>query len=382
MPQLVYQTSHGKIEGEFAPFYIFLVAPVRQTFANVTITLMEDMGNMDPVTGLFTGCLGRLQRNESDTVAPPIPFPLLVPGIGQGFPTLFAKTAMTTGYNSTPIGQSTDVMEAFDGFIPSLWWLTGFTTLVMALIVVAVNVNNSISQLMSLEMEIKTKNHSWLRVKKSVLRSVKNRGLLQSVKQAAKVTMGNVFEQADRNTTKGQIWSRARKIGLDKSFIVGGVDIQQNVPDIMNRRAVYLTASYITGPAIRNFCLITRSMDTFTDLNPWYKVDESAQEKLLSMPYAKTADPKVVKRFSRVEQALLEQSLLEFGYRKIKIPVSPQPSVRQMHDCTANVIIYPDLEFHAAVLPHFKGLFHLCARLVVLNAILLIFELVVHLSFK
>ena len=69
-----------KLKGLFAPTCGLLVDILWRVFPNASLTSSNKLGDMDMLTMMYDGCLGRLQRNESDIMIPFVPFP--VPGSG------------------------------------------------------------------------------------------------------------------------------------------------------------------------------------------------------------------------------------------------------------------------------------------------------------
>ena len=87
-----------KFKGLFAPAYGFLVDNVWRFFPNATLTSSNKLGDMDMVTMMYDGCLGRLQRNESDIMIPDVSFPLLGKGLKHGTTASVTKVVMASVY--------------------------------------------------------------------------------------------------------------------------------------------------------------------------------------------------------------------------------------------------------------------------------------------
>ena len=70
-----------KIKGSLSPAYRFLVDSLWHAFPNASLMSSNKLGDMDSGTMMFDGCLGRLQRNESDLMIQVVPFPVLGNGM-------------------------------------------------------------------------------------------------------------------------------------------------------------------------------------------------------------------------------------------------------------------------------------------------------------
>ena len=127
-----------EIRGLFAPTHEFMINSVWRFFPNASFTSSNKLGDMDPGTMMFDGCLGQLQRNESDTTLGSIIMPLLGKGLMHASTGAVSKIVMWSGYNNTAVPSNTDVMDAFDSFTAKLWLLilltTAFLTVVLFLI--------------------------------------------------------------------------------------------------------------------------------------------------------------------------------------------------------------------------------------------------------
>ena len=89
----------------------------------------------------YDGCIGQLQRNESDTMFPMIQFPLIADGIQQGFLVLASRTIIGSVYNNSETGhlQELGVMSAFMAFDALIWimiFMSLLTTAVTLIVIV------------------------------------------------------------------------------------------------------------------------------------------------------------------------------------------------------------------------------------------------------
>ena len=115
----------GKVKGGFAPF-INRIPKALGRYFNVSFTtsteglgqLIEEERDGDVSdSGRYTGCLGMLQRNESDVQMPFTDFGTLGPGLRHTIPITSNRLLMTSAYNQTDsIAGKSDVLDAFLAF--------------------------------------------------------------------------------------------------------------------------------------------------------------------------------------------------------------------------------------------------------------------------
>ena len=117
-----------KLRGLFAPIHEFTIDNVWRFFPNASFLSLNKLGDRNLKTMMFDGCLGRLQRNESDTAIPGITLPLLAEGLMHGTIGHASKVTMWSVYNNTAVPSDADVMDAFDSFTGQLWFCTFLTT--------------------------------------------------------------------------------------------------------------------------------------------------------------------------------------------------------------------------------------------------------------
>ena len=185
--------------GLFAPKLDFLVDNVWRFFPNASFVSSNKLGDMDPKTMMFDGCLGRLQRNESDTALPCVTLPLLRKGLMHATTGSASKVVMWSVYNNTVVPSDTDVMDAFDSFTAQLWLLifltTAFLTLVLFLIFY--------SDLLSLP-ESKARRDLFRRLTKMT----KRHRMRRCMDQALLIVTANVLKQHTSYSFRGKLLRR------------------------------------------------------------------------------------------------------------------------------------------------------------------------------
>lgn len=185
MPQYV-DFREGQVTGILAPAYDLTLSVFKYSFPNLTINPTGKLGDLiDPEKGYYDGCIGQLQNNHSDTYIPITSFPLIAPGIDQGHVLLSSTIVIGTGYNSTAITSTTDVMDAFGSFSRSLWLMIVTTAVVFALSMFVI-------LLASYQMAV-------LRIRKRLLSRkvvpLQKGAIIQLILQVIAITMGNMIKQ-------------------------------------------------------------------------------------------------------------------------------------------------------------------------------------------
>lgn len=132
--QLV-QVKDGLISGIFSGLFNSILADFR-TFTNLTLQPCDSSGDMvDPVALTFDGCLGRVQRNQSDMQIPMVEFPVLAPGLDQGYVVMASQMVMASAYDSTALTKATDVMDAFHSFTDRVWQVSATVSWIITFLI-------------------------------------------------------------------------------------------------------------------------------------------------------------------------------------------------------------------------------------------------------
>ena len=115
---------------------------------NMSLVPEKIIGTLrDPVTGSFDGCMGNLQRNESDVGFVLISSPVHGPNITQGFPLGASQIFMLSSYK--PVAQivDTDIMYAFNSFSKDVWFVIAlFVTALLALLLISSMVTSRVTK--------------------------------------------------------------------------------------------------------------------------------------------------------------------------------------------------------------------------------------------
>ena len=119
--------------------------------SNYSVRFEKNFGDFDELTGLYNGCLGSVQRNESDAIMAPVAFPT------QDFEKInpvqiISQEALTIiqGYKPTyRIGYADTLKAALPAFTPGLWMLMFLTLMTfMILFKLKVSLQNLLKKVM------------------------------------------------------------------------------------------------------------------------------------------------------------------------------------------------------------------------------------------
>ena len=106
-------------------------------YFNVSLISENIIGTLkDPISMTYDGCIGNLQRNESDTALVLISSPVIGPNITQEFPLSAGQIVMLSPYNPVVEIVDTDVMYAFNCFPGYIWSAVTITAVVLLVVTI------------------------------------------------------------------------------------------------------------------------------------------------------------------------------------------------------------------------------------------------------
>ena len=435
-----------KFKGLFAPAYGYLVDNVWRFFPNASLTSSNKLGDMDPETMMFDGCLGRLQRNESDVMVPVALFPLLGKGLNHGTTSSSSKVSMASAYNNTAVPLDTDVMDAFHSFTDQLWSLTILTAAILTVVVFFIfrvkllflpeSKTASVQELRLIRKQrtrqcfhqallIMTANvlkqHTSYNIRGILLRRhlilllfsvfsflminyfssmIKTEMVVQKRPETISsyedlMAKPNIkplwaralnvhwnFMNANKNTTEGRIWERAKAMGVDSCFLKSQADIQQNIGRISRQEAVLFSPNNLINVLITNACAFSRTNGLHTDVNTWVRSDENARETLEVLMQSAALSPDSVKKFNHIIKAEFEHHVLYKSLKTMEFSIFPDTGSKAMRDCVANKIVYPEYDIEAIHLRHYLRLFFITGSACLSCLLVLSFELMLHMYHK
>ena len=127
-------TSSGRLEGISAAYVSCLFSKLKHiNHSFVRQTTFGDL--LDPETRAYDGCIGSMQRNESDVGMLMIDLPILAGDrVTQGEVAGFEEPRIISSFALTFKRKQTDVMDAFDGFPPGVWAVVAVACLLLSLL--------------------------------------------------------------------------------------------------------------------------------------------------------------------------------------------------------------------------------------------------------
>ena len=119
--------------------------------SNYSVRIKKNVGDFDDQTGQYDGCLGSVQRNESDAMLFPVAFPTL--DFERIYPVQIVSQELLViiqGYKPTSrTGYADTLKAAVPAFTPGLWMLVFFTLMVfIVLFKMKVSLRNWVRKLM------------------------------------------------------------------------------------------------------------------------------------------------------------------------------------------------------------------------------------------
>jgi hypothetical protein len=131
---LAYNHDNKKFTGYNAVLFSMLIEDlVLPLVKNITIVSEDNLGHiLDRETLDYSGCVGSIQRNESDFMPIPHIFPVFGPGLIQGPVVLSESMYIMSAYLDEHKETVTDVMECFTSFELQVWLLLALALLLIA----------------------------------------------------------------------------------------------------------------------------------------------------------------------------------------------------------------------------------------------------------
>ena len=435
-PGLAQVTDDGKVTGILSPLFSFFADISR--LINVTVVPSDSVGVRHPVTGLFTGCLGRLQRNECDTLIPPAPIFVHGSGFGYGYAAISSRILIGSSYNSSTSDDHVDAMDAFKAFSLSLWTifalflaimtgLTAFFTLTLRVIrlqalgdssdwktlakrllpalvrrAIKISAGNALKQLSSYDF-------SWTRTSVRLLHltlvlyafmisfyfmsMIKTETVVQrvpatitsfqdildrpEVRPVWQTQLGDFkrFRDADSQSKEGRIWRRAQVMGLNESLVEGSTDTYLEFLELSaKQKAVGLIASYFRGIVRTNTCALVKRLN----INSWKSIYTTAasdgDELLTSYDMSTSTPPRAARVIRFVLQSLLEFDITHKELKAGEFLVYNDDGSREVRNCLSDTVIMPDHRFASPALSHYTKLFTTIAGLLLASNVCFFME--------
>jgi hypothetical protein len=413
----------GSMRGFLSPLWNTFTDSLAAVFGNVTIFAGGMLGDVAQNSGKLTGCMGRLQRNESDIASPFIEYPIITRGIRQSTFMTPTKMMIVSTYNNNMPQSETDVMDAFHSLSRSLWTITAFTAMFLTgFILIGMNISipavkvykwqpskGSISLSIRIAMGNVLKQHSSYNyqtqhhyqrllvglfavfsflmifyfssmiktemvIQKDPVTITTYDEILERKVQpffAELVNDHTEFKYANPGSKAGKIWQLANKYGIENCMISSDAQVPRLISLWTQQKAVWLGSLYVTDLFRKNICPIARKVDLYNSIFPLMTSDQTSREKIVGLPLSASTSPRISKRYLRLTTSFLEMGIVT---KMINLVESPSTGSKEVVDCLSNKIIQPDHEFHAVKLPHYEQLFVISAYLLGAFTVLLLCE--------
>ena len=389
--------NEGKVEGQLSTA-LNTVTKTLKRFVNVTLLSSDKVGVMNLKTKLFDGCLGQLQNNESDIHTPIVDFPILAPGLKNGYVFLPSKILMISGYSNHANTSVIDVMGAFKSFSRSLWSLIAFTTFIILILLfftlvldqrmfagrkfrrlirrIRVFMNqtkkvvfaNMFKQHSSYDIRLSSTGFvlmifavftvlvicyfsSMIRTEMVIQKRPETIPSYQELLAKPNVmpiwlkSLSDHYEfmNAHPTTPEGRIWARAEEMGISECLMETDLaSLNGHSLNISSGQAVWLGARYMLSVFLTNSCARSRPFGQAMDQNAWIRSDERAREKLTSSMVISALPDKMFKHVYKMAQIAFEHNLLKQSIKQLEYAIAKDTGSKELRDCIANTIIYPE----------------------------------------
>lgn len=436
-PNVFEVSEDGKFRGLFYIFFQSLTNSLEKAYGNISFTSSDKLGDLNQETQEMDGCLGRLQRNESDTHVPPVELPVLTRGVQQSFIAHASRVVIVSAYDTTYLGSETSVMDAFDSFGDAVWALVTVFNAILAVLMLSVFIIKMQTAAMRRQLignHIKARKvNYWTAIRQTTLviagnalkqysaYDFNNRRLsarftffvllmfmflihnyfsslikTDMVVQKPPHTISTYadilakkslkpiwvqqftthlsFERAGPRSPEGRIWKRAQKIGMEKCRVHGSLEAASElVSEITEQTSVALLPAYIVWPIVITGCSMSRKEEFMMNRNAWIKSDPNADEKIEGYLASSHISPERARRIRRVFQSLMEFHVMAHASAIVEETTKSTHS-SSMLDCISNKIVYPDHGIAQPGVSHYKKLLQAAAGLLLIASLVLLFK--------
>lgn len=377
----------------------------------------------------YSGCIGSLQRNETDILLTPLWYdvPVRGPGLKQGVVDGFERVGILSAYNRTRLdsGTRTHVLDMVYGFSPGLWLLTLVTLAVLSLLLQTslrtrrIRKYRSKKTMFALIASLLKQHSSSVPLIPSIgcIRTfyflmtlfgfligfyltslIKTEmvvvqppvtvesydEIIESGRRPSWVSLltdVNQFKEAKGGTKEAKIWDMAVRMGVNNSMVESSLmSVLMHVSDIARLKEVALLKHQIVyGNMLRTACAFSRSKDYISNANPLFMFDESSKERLLGHVYNKHLDKRTTDHMNARRQLMFESGLRDTSFRFVDFTGILGNDLYDKHtsieECFSNVIRIPHPEYMPVDMRHYASLFWLMIGFIYFSLMVMLFEL-------
>lgn len=415
-----------------APMLNAIVAAWTNVSPALNISWIETSGQgrlKDPDTRSYDGCIGSIQRNESDF----LPFMTTHSDLGihvRPWVIMFAdKPLIGTMYNKTSKhGTATRVLDFLDAYSHTHWLLTVILMLVLSLLFFMrikrkkkVNIMTAVIKTIDMVIACGIKQHtactnvpscqvssaiytlmtllsyfsgyflmSMIKTEMVALEAPATYDTYQDLLDHDVIPMWyteynqhETFQFAKKGSLERKIWDRVVERGIDQSLFsvqkllnADPALLASRLLKITDRRAVSLFRSLGTKIGVANACALMRQNGLRPDSNCYYRSDPQAEEEIQVMPGSLLTSDHVRRHVHAAVTRKVEMGLLLTEVWKLgSFIISRDGHVTEVEECIANVVIMPEHELIAVPLYHYRDLLMLAGLFLMLSVIFLYSEM-------
>lgn len=192
------------------------------------------------------------------------------------------------------------------------------------------------------------------------------------------------FEFGPPGSLEKRIWDRAVERGINKSIVSIHHILTENpatvvayLEQLVSQKAVGLVRSIVTKLMASNLCSFSRQQDWLKNSNAYVHADPNAKEEMRMMPGSTLTNDLVRNRVKsgmtrKIEMGIFWNLMINREY--MFYVQSPEGHVAEVEECIANVIVMPEYNLQSVPLFHYRDLILLATTLFVASLLILLTE--------
>lgn len=414
-------------------------------FDNVTFVTEKNVGSLvDPERLEYNGCIGSLQRNESDMSLQPSLYAYYGPNVTILNAVTYDIINIATVYKRELASSTSPVLDFLSSYSLVEWLVTVMLILSICCVIIAktamlhsllspqsqrrlmLKIKGTGKRAMKILVSCAFKQHpncnqsqmsritSWMYIFMTLLMFFTVCFLTSMIKTEMVVlkkpdtydsyqdlldhdvitwwmtdTDGQrPFQQAKEGSLQKQLWDRAVSKGIEKSLISltapGNLSVLDTFIAVAKRKAVGLLNRLVMLTALQNACCMSRSLDLMTDIYGYIKVDQIEQE-VLRVVTASAFAPESLRKLLKAQTVnLIERDFFipEFLRTFSHVLASNAGHIHEVEECASNKIMMPEHNLVPAKISYYEDLITVCTALYLLSLVVLVIEVMIYLLKK
>ena len=187
-----------------------------------------------------------------------------------------------------------------------------------------------------------------------------------------------LFQDAVPGSVENRIWQRANERGINESVISASHIVGEPITgmqlflEFAHRERVALLARLITQILETTACALMRSTGTLNEVNLFARTDADAAEFLRVMLGSASVRDDIRKLVSRKMNRKFEMGTwVHYVLHRFSFMVaSNEGHVVEVEECSGNTIVVPDYDMESVMLFHYRDLFLLCFILLMISVLI------------